>query len=146
MYEIKQRRVLSQILTCFIFYYFQNITISLKKATLQKKVIFEKELDCTDRDDIGNLDQRIHLGSCASMRNVGISQWPMIVKNVLEVLAKKMSDILQQPIDVHSVTNVVGESISSVTSGIFIGNQSGKHGFLVIFLLSSKYERQKMFF
>ena len=27
------------------------------------------------------------------------------------------------------MTNVVGESISSVTSGIFIRNQAGKHGF-----------------
>ena len=27
------------------------------------------------------------------------------------------------------MTNVVGENISSVTSGIFIGNQLGKHGF-----------------
>ena len=32
-------------------------------------------------------------------------------------------------IDANSVTNVVGENISSVTSGIFIGNQLGKHGF-----------------
>ena len=44
-------------------------------------------------------------------------------------ISQKKSDVLQQPVDVHSVTNVVGESISSVTSGIFIGNQLGKHGF-----------------
>ena len=37
-------------------YYFQNMTVSLKKATLQKNVIFEKELDCINRDDIGNLE------------------------------------------------------------------------------------------
>ena len=36
--------------------YFQNITVSLKKAILQKNIIFEKELDCIDRDDIGNLE------------------------------------------------------------------------------------------
>ena len=35
---------------------FKNITVSLKKATLQKKnVIVEKELDWIDIDDIGNL-------------------------------------------------------------------------------------------
>ena len=27
------------------------------------------------------------------------------------------------------MTNVVGENISSVTCGIFVGNQLGKHGF-----------------
>ena len=32
------------------------MTVSLKKATLQKNVIFEKELDCINRDDIGNLE------------------------------------------------------------------------------------------
>ena len=53
----------------------------------------------------------------------------MMVKNVLEILAKKNQMFYKYPIDVHSVTNVVGESISSVTSGIFIGNQLGKHGF-----------------
>ena len=36
--------------------YFQNITVSLTKATLQKNIIFEKELDCIDRDDTGNLE------------------------------------------------------------------------------------------
>ena len=37
-------------------YYFENITISLKKDTLQKKFIFEKELDYIERDGIGNLE------------------------------------------------------------------------------------------
>ena len=49
----------------------------------------------------------------------------MMVKNVLEILAKKARCFT---VDVYSVTNVVGESVSSVTSGIFIGNQLGKHG------------------
>ena len=53
----------------------------------------------------------------------------MMVENVLEILAKKKSDVSQLNIDVHSVTIVVGENISAVTSGIFIGNQLGKHGF-----------------
>ena len=53
----------------------------------------------------------------------------MMVENVPEILAKKRSGVLQRPIDVHSLTNVAGENFSSVTSGIFIGNQLGKHGF-----------------
>ena len=51
-------------------------------------------------------------------------------------ISQKKSDVLQQPVDVHSVTNVVEESISSVTSGIFIGNQSTKHGFSCDFFTS----------
>ena len=44
-----------------LFYFssiiFKNITVSLKKATLQKKnVIVEEELDWIDIDDIGNLE------------------------------------------------------------------------------------------
>ena len=72
MYEIKSRRLrsqiltcfiflvskkITQILTCFIFLVFKKITVSLKKATLQKKnVIIEEELDCIDTDDIENLE------------------------------------------------------------------------------------------
>ena len=57
MYEKKLRRVLLQILTCFIFVVlFSKYYGFVKKATLQKKFIFEKELDRIDRDDIGNLE------------------------------------------------------------------------------------------
>ena len=57
MYDIKQRRVLSQILTCFIFVVlFSKYYDFVKKSHSSKKVIFDKELDCIDRDDIGNLD------------------------------------------------------------------------------------------
>ena len=48
--------------------------------------------------------------------------------------------------NVHSVTNVVGENITSVTWGIFIVKQLGKHDFSCDFLLPSKYERQEIFF
>ena len=131
MYEIKQRRVLSQILTCFIFVVlFSKYYGFVKKSHSSKK---KKKLYLR-KNQIALIEmtletQRIHLGSCSLMRNVGISQWSMMVENVLEILAKKKSDVLQQPIDAHSVTNVVGENISSVTNGIFIGNQLGKHGF-----------------
>ena len=63
------------------------------------------------------------------MRKVGISWWSMMVENVLEILAKKSQMFYNANIDANSVTNVAGENISSVTSGIFIGNQLGKHGF-----------------
>ena len=52
----------------------------------------------------------------------------MMVENVLEILAKKVrcfTIAYRSP----ATDNVVGENISSATSGIFIGNQLGKHGF-----------------
>ena len=53
MYEIKFRRLRSQILTCFIFL----ILLSKKsqKATLQKKMIVEEELDGIEIDDFVTL-------------------------------------------------------------------------------------------
>ena len=56
-----------------------------------------------------------------------------MVENVLEIVAKK-SQTFYNSLYVLSVTNVIGENISSVTSGIFIGNQLGKHGFSCDFL------------
>ena len=40
----------------------EYVTVSLKKATLEKKnVIVGEELDCIDTNDIGNLeDSRLH--------------------------------------------------------------------------------------
>ena len=53
----KSRRLRSQILTCFIFLVLFLKIINVKKATLREKnVIVEKELDCIDINDIGNLE------------------------------------------------------------------------------------------
>ena len=129
MTEINQRRVLSQILNCFIFVVlFSKYYGFVKKSRSSQTMLYVR------KNQIALIEmtletQRIYLDSCSLMRNVGISQWSMMVENVLEILAKKKLDVLQQPIDVHSVTNVVGENISSVTCGIFVGNQLGKHGF-----------------
>ena len=88
---------------------------------------FEKELDCINRDDIGNLEDSPRLlfideecGNLIVVNDGGKRTWR---------IGQKKSAVLQQPIDVHSLTNVVGENISSVTCGIFIGNQLAKHGF-----------------
>ena len=128
MSEIKQRRVLSQILTCFIFIVlFSKYYGFVKKTTPQKNVIFEKELDCINRDDIGNLEDSPRLlfidEECGNL--IVVNDGEERTGNI----SQKKSDVLQQPIDAHSVTNVVSESISSVTSKIFIGNQLGKNGF-----------------
>ena len=55
MYEIKQRRLHSQILTCLIFTVsFQKNHRFTEKSNPSEKV--EEELDYTDIDDIGNLE------------------------------------------------------------------------------------------
>ena len=79
-------------LTCFIFVVlFSKYYDFIKKATLQKNVIFEKGLDCLNRDDIGNLEDSPRLlltdEECGNLIVV-------MVKNVFETLAKKKSDVL----------------------------------------------------
>ena len=51
MYEIKSRRVRSQILTFQKYYGFVK-----KSNSSEKNVIVEEELDCIDIGDIGNLE------------------------------------------------------------------------------------------
>ena len=84
-----------------------------KKQPFRKK-FREEELDCIDIDDIRNLYDLPRLvlidEECGNLIAVnGIGE---LTRNVNW---KKKSDVLQYPIDVHSMTNVVGESISSVT-------------------------------
>ena len=74
-------------------YYFQNITVSLKKATLQKNVIFEKDLDCINRDDIGNFEDSPRLlfideesGNLMVVNDGGERAWN---------ISQKKSDVLQ---------------------------------------------------
>ena len=50
----------------------------------------------------------------------------MMVESLLESLTKGKCQIFYKPIDAHSVTNIVGESISTISwQNIF--NQFGKH-------------------
>ena len=67
------------------------------------------------------------------MKNVGILKESLIAESLPEILTKKNnSDVLQDVhsfyIDVHSVTNVVGKSISSISMWNIV-NQLGKHDF-----------------
>ena len=59
MYEIKQWRLLSQMLTRFIFaVLFSKYYGFVKKSHSSKKkmLYLRKKLDCINRDDIGNLE------------------------------------------------------------------------------------------
>ena len=87
----------------------------MKKVNLLKKnVIDEEELDGIDIDDIGNLEDSLRLvfidEECGNL--IVVNDDEKLTRNINQ---KKNSDVLQYPIDVHTVTNVVREIISSVT-------------------------------
>ena len=51
-----------------------------------------------------------------------------MVKNLLEIITKRWSQTFYKPIDFEYATNIVGESISSITMWNNV-NQLGKHDF-----------------
>ena len=103
-----------------------------KNSSSEKKVIFEEELDCVDIDDIGNLEDSPRLvfinEECGNLTVVNGGGEPT------ENINRKRQMYYDSLLNVHSVTNVVGGSISSVTCGIFIVKQLGKHNFSCDFL------------
>ena len=87
----------------------------MKKVNLLKKnVIDEEELDGIDIDGIGNLEDSLRLvfidEECGNL--IVVNDGEKLTRNINQ---KKNSDVLQYPIDVRTVTNVVREIISSVT-------------------------------
>ena len=87
----------------------------MKKVNLLKKnVIDEEELDGIDIDGIGNLEDSLRLvfidEECGNL--IVVNDDEKLTRNINQ---KKNSDVLQYPTDVHTVTNVVREIISSVT-------------------------------
>ena len=60
------------------------------------------------------------------MRNVGISKYSITVENLLEILNKRGNHTFYKPIDVHSVTNNVGKSISSPTMWNIVNFLAGR--------------------
>ena len=76
-----------------------------------------------------------------------------MVENLLEILPKRRSQTFYKPVDVHYVTNALGESTSSINIWDIV-NQLGKYdssyGFVVNDLKESKQlksvEQQESFF
>ena len=136
MYEIKQRRELSTRRLFYFLVLFSKYYGFVKKKHSSKKMLYLR------KNQIALIEmtletQRIHLISCSLIRNVGISQWSMIVKNVLEILAKKIRcSIITYRCPLSD--KCCRQSISSVTSGIFIRNQLGKNGFFCDFFTTRK--------
>ena len=72
------------------------------------------KLDDIDIDNTGNLEDspRLVFIDEKSGNLIVVNDGGKLTRNINQ---KKKSDIVQQPIDVHSLRNVEGESISSVT-------------------------------
>ena len=73
---------------------FKNITVSLKKSnSSEKNVIVGEELDCTDKDDIGNLEDSPRLvfidEECGNLIVVNDSG------ELTENISQKNADVLQ---------------------------------------------------
>ena len=64
-----------------------------------------------------------------------------MVESLLEILTKRRSQTFYKPVDVHSVTNAIGQSISS--KGIWnIVNQLDKYDFSCGSVVNNLKERQ----
>ena len=77
----------------------------------EKIVIVKEELDGIDIDDIGNLEDLLRI--VFIHEECGNLKVSLTVENLLEILTKRRSQAFYKLIDVHSVTNVIGENISS---------------------------------
>ena len=74
-------------------------------------MIAKEDLDGIDIDDIGNLEDLL---KCSSMKNEEILKYSSTVESFIEILVNRRSQALYKHIDVHSVANVIEESISSI--------------------------------
>ena len=86
----------------------------------------KKKLNGIHVDDPGNLEDspRLVLINEECLYLI-VNDGEELIKNIKQ---KTKSDVLQQPIDIQPVANVVDESISSKTMRIIV-NQIGKHDF-----------------
>ena len=76
------------------------------------------------RDDIGNLEHLIVLIN----EECGILKQSLMKGSLLEMLTKKKSQVFYQPVDIQSLTNAIGKSVSS-RSILNIVNQLDKYDF-----------------
>ena len=65
----------------------------------------------------------------------------LAVERLLEILTKRRTQTFYKPVDVHSLRNAIGDSISS-TSIWNIGNQLGKYDYCYGWIVNNLKERQ----
>ena len=123
IYAINLRRLRVQTLSLLSFQvsFSERIRFSMKKGTL------EEELKNIDIDDIVNLEDLPRLAfideECETSTVVNWWWW-----RASKVLTKRRSQMFYKHIDIHSVKNTIGESISSISMWNIV-NQLGKHDF-----------------
>ena len=64
-----------------------------------------------------------------------------MVESLLEILPKRRSQMFYKPVDVHSMTNAKGESISSISTWNIV-NQLGEYDFSYELVINNLKERQ----
>ena len=78
----------------------------------EKIVIVKEELDGIDIDDVGNLEDLLRI--VFIHEECGNLKVSLTLESLLEILTKRRSQAFYKLIDVHSVIDVIGESISSM--------------------------------
>ena len=94
------------------FIFKENHVLVEEDNPSEKNVIVKEELDDIDVDDV-----------------VEILKYSLMLKSFLEILTKRRSQTFYKRIDVHSVTNILGENISSISMWRNIVNQWSKYDF-----------------
>ena len=65
------------------------------------------------------------------MKNERILKYLLAVESLLEILTNRRSQAFYKLVDVHSVTNVIGKSISSIRMWNIV-NQEGKYDLFLV--------------
>ena len=81
-------------------------------------MMVKEELDGIDIHDIGNLEDLLRI--VFIHEEYGNLKVSLTVESLLEILTKRRSQAFYKLIDAHSVTNVIGESISSIRMWNFV--------------------------
>ena len=114
IYETTLRRLRSQIIFfCFSSFIFKNSHVLVEKHNPSEEIVIVKEeLDGIDIDDIGNLENLLRIvfihEECGNLKVL------VDGRELTGNINKKRSLAFYKLIDVHSVINVIEESISSI--------------------------------
>ena len=113
--------ILNQSFSGYLIYFYYKFFDRAKEANMygvkswrlrsQKVVIVVEELDGTDIDDIGNLKDLLRVGFIDEVS--GNLKVVIDGGDITRNIRKRQT--FYRPIDVHSETNAVGESISSIS-------------------------------
>ena len=100
------------LLTFLVLFFFKesHIFIEEQNKPLEIVVIVKEELDDIDVDDTSNFEALLTLAFIEE--NVGILKKSLMAEILLETLTNSKSHTFDKRINVYSVKNAIGESIS----------------------------------